>query len=216
MKPKKDSIKEKVQSQLDVLIDGNIDDTTEDKPQNLSQVELLDEGKIKIEGVTYHIVENYRDAVNTEGIAKRYNSILSKYDYIVGDWGYDQLRLKGFYQDSNNRAGFDKKISFLEDYLYEYCNFGCAYFVLEKEASDRKKTRNKRKRKRNKEPQESPVSENKSKKKPPKKTDKIEQKKEFVIKNTDKQKQANTKPKTKSVKKVDTPKTSFQIHKLED
>lgn len=216
MKPKKDFIKEKVQSQLNVLIDGNIDDTIEDKPQNLSQVELLDEGKIKIEAVTYQIVENYRDAVTVEGIAKRYNSILNKYDYIVGDWGYDQLRLKGFYQDSNNRAGFDKKISFLEDYLYEYCNFGCAYFVLEKETNDQKKIRNKRKRKRNKEPQGSPVLESKNNKKTSKKMDHIEQKKEFVIKNTDKQKQANTKQKMKPVKNIETPKTSFQIHNLED
>ncbi len=30
--------------------------------------------------------------------------MLDKYDYIVGDYGYDQLRLKGFYKDSNKKA----------------------------------------------------------------------------------------------------------------
>ena len=33
----------------------------------------------------------------------RYSDILDKYDYIVGDYGYDQLRLKGFYKDSNKK-----------------------------------------------------------------------------------------------------------------
>ena len=50
----------------------------------------------------------------------------------MGDWGYNQLRLKGFFDDKNQKASFDTKISTLQDYLYEYCNFGCAYFVLRK------------------------------------------------------------------------------------
>lgn len=61
---------------------------------------------------------------------ERYNEILDKYDYIVGDWGYDQLRLRGFYKDDRRGVSKDQLIGTLEDYLYEYCNFGCAYFVL--------------------------------------------------------------------------------------
>lgn len=58
--------------------------------------------------------------------------LLAKYDFLVGDWGYGQLRLKGFYDDQNQKATFDTKISTLEDYIYEYCNFGCPYFVLKR------------------------------------------------------------------------------------
>ena len=61
-----------------------------------------------------------------------YSVIFNKYDYIVGDWGYNQLRLKGFFEDQNNRSTYDTKISTLQEYLFEYCNFGCAYFVLRK------------------------------------------------------------------------------------
>ncbi|AYC29970.1 YutD family protein [Paenisporosarcina cavernae] len=80
----------------------------------------------------YDVLENYRDAVKEEAIAERYSDILRKYDYIVGDWGYGQLRLKGFYDDSNHKATYDTKFSTFQDYLYEYCNFGCAYFILKK------------------------------------------------------------------------------------
>ena len=47
----------------------------------------------------------------------------------------------------------DFKISRLEDYLLEYCNYGCAYFVLEnlqpKRASFDKKSRSKREQEQN-------------------------------------------------------------------
>ncbi|MQS77409.1 DUF1027 domain-containing protein, partial [Lactobacillus halodurans] len=39
---------------------------------------------------------------------------------------------KGFYEDGRKESTLDNRISHLEDYLLEYCNFGCAYFVLEK------------------------------------------------------------------------------------
>lgn len=84
------------------------------------------------EGYTYEIIENVRDGFQEEAFTARYSDILTKYDYIVGDWGYGQLRLKGFFDDKNQKSTFDTKISTIEDYLYEYCNFGCAYFIVQK------------------------------------------------------------------------------------
>jgi len=87
---------------------------------------------ITIEGYEYELINDYREAFEEEVFKERYSDILARYDYIVGDWGYNQLRLKGFFDDKNQKATFDTKISTLQDYLYEYCNFGCAYFVLRK------------------------------------------------------------------------------------
>ncbi|MEH7225853.1 YutD family protein [Bacillus sp. JJ1566] len=87
---------------------------------------------ISINNSTYELVEELKDGFNEEAFRARYSDILAKYDYIVGDWGYEQLRLKGFFDDKNQKASFDTKISTLSEYLYEYCNFGCAYFVLKK------------------------------------------------------------------------------------
>nr|WP_035532639.1 YutD family protein [Halobacillus kuroshimensis] len=87
---------------------------------------------IEISGKTFDILENHQEGFQQEEVEGRFSDILNKYDFIVGDWGYGQLRLKGFYDDQNSKATFDTKISTLEDYLYEYCNFGCAYFVLKR------------------------------------------------------------------------------------
>jgi uncharacterized protein YutD len=87
---------------------------------------------ININNMTYEIIEDEREGYNEEAFKARYSEILTKYDYIVGDWGYGQLRLRGFFDDSNQKATFDTKISTLTEYLYEYCNFGCPYFVMKK------------------------------------------------------------------------------------
>ncbi|MDP4085637.1 MAG: YutD family protein [Bacillota bacterium] len=87
---------------------------------------------ITVNSTGYEVVLDYRNAFNEEAFLGRFSEILSRYDYIVGDWGYDQLRLKGFFDDQNQKASFDTKISTVSEYLYEYCNFGCSYFILKK------------------------------------------------------------------------------------
>ena len=87
---------------------------------------------IVIQNATFDLVSDIKDGFNEEAFKARYSDILNKYDYIVGDWGYNQLRLKGFFDDQNQKATFDTKISTLDEYIYEYCNFGCAYFVLKR------------------------------------------------------------------------------------
>ncbi|QLK85592.1 YutD-like domain-containing protein [Staphylococcus sp. 17KM0847] len=89
---------------------------------------------IKVGNLYFELVTSYRDGFNEEDFVARYSEILDKYDYVVGDYGYDQLRLKGFYRDSYKKADFNKRFSTIQDYLLEYCNFGCAYFVVRRMA----------------------------------------------------------------------------------
>ena len=66
---------------------------------------------------------------------QRFSEVITKFDYI-GDWSNEQLRLRGFYKDDRTEEK-SEKISRLQDYLLEYCSYGCAYFVLENEAPKR-------------------------------------------------------------------------------
>lgn len=89
---------------------------------------------IHIQDSFYEIMQDVREGWNSDAFKERYSEVLTKYDYIVGDWGYNQLRLRGFYDDQNKKAkaAFDAKISTLDEYINEYCNFGCSYFVVKK------------------------------------------------------------------------------------
>lgn len=94
-----------------------------------STVVVLNDNEVIIDGRRYQLIENYHDGFQADKLRERFSPILTKFDYIVGDIGYDQLRLRGFYDDKREVQPA-QKISHLQDYLYEYCNFGCAYFVL--------------------------------------------------------------------------------------
>ncbi|GAF07993.1 YutD family protein [Paenibacillus pini] len=96
---------------------------------------------ILIGGKNYEVLKDYRDAWNPEAFRERYSEVLERYDYIIGDWGYSQLRLKGFYRDNHPKANKDTAISSMVDYINEYCNFGCAYFILQKSREPKDKDR---------------------------------------------------------------------------
>ena len=115
------------QEQLDEALANT--ETTEEK--KAERIVLGEDGVILIDQREYRLVENYRDAFDLVKMNERYSDILNRYDYIVGDIGFEQLRLKGFFGDHQHKMPMDTRIGALQDYLYEYCNFGCAYFVLE-------------------------------------------------------------------------------------
>lgn len=128
--------------------------------------------KVVSENIELDLLEDYKNAFDQTIFGQRFSQLMLKFDYIVGDWGNEQLRLRGFYTDDKNVKS-DLKISRLDDYLTEYCNFGCAYFVLANpnpqdlpaEEEDRPRRKRSRSRNRNRnQPRTEPIApkENKS------------------------------------------------------
>lgn len=88
---------------------------------------------LKSDAYQFTVLENHKDALDATRFGQRFSEIMLKYDYIVGDWSNDQLRLKGFYEDDRPNTRKTDRISRLSEYLREYCAFGCAYFILKNE-----------------------------------------------------------------------------------
>ena len=101
----------------------------------IAKIERTSPESLVINGQTFAVVDNYRDALDLETLADRYMDILDVYDFVVGDWSYEQLRLKGFFADDAKIGSLEQKIKHLPDYLLEYGSFGAAYFVLFHERS---------------------------------------------------------------------------------
>lgn len=134
--------------ELTAILEEIVEEPVEEqKTAKGTTFERVNETDILLSGRLYRVVVDYREAFDLEKAANRYSEVLSRYDFIVGDWGYDQLRLKGFFDTNNKRALPDQRIDTLEDYLYEYCNFGCAYFVLERVGHRKHKTNTKKTKK---------------------------------------------------------------------
>ena len=61
--------------------------------------------KIVIRDQEYKLIENYRDCFDLSLISEKLNDVdyFDTYDYILGDFAYDKLRLKGFYKKDNEK-----------------------------------------------------------------------------------------------------------------
>ena len=80
----------------------------------------------------YEILKNYREAYNLEEIQKRYTEYFEPFDYIVGDWAYGKLRLKGFYKENHKNSRDLNNYKYVDNYLKNNCAHDCRYFILEK------------------------------------------------------------------------------------
>lgn len=87
---------------------------------------------ITINDVIYEVIKNEKDAIDEEVLKEKITDYFEPFDYIVGDWAYGKVRLKGFNSKSNK--GFKKinDIDMVNEYIEKYCAYGCRYFIIKK------------------------------------------------------------------------------------
>lgn len=88
--------------------------------------------KVKVFDDEYDIIKDEEGCFDTEEFNNLVTDYFKPYDYILGDYSYGKLRLKGFYRDENKKSTPINKLSYLEEYIKNYCAFNCKYFLLEK------------------------------------------------------------------------------------
>lgn len=88
---------------------------------------------IKVNNQKYLVMKNEKDAIDLEVLNNKMTDYFNNFDYIVGDWAYGKLRLKGFNSKTNNNFKELNDIDKVEDYLKNYCAYQCRYFILAKE-----------------------------------------------------------------------------------
>lgn len=88
--------------------------------------------EITINEIKYHVIKDFKDGVDIEVLKEKITDYFESFDYIVGDWAYGKLRLKGFNSKSNPNFKPINDIDKVDDYLKNNCAFGCSYFILAK------------------------------------------------------------------------------------
>ena len=87
---------------------------------------------IEINNIKYNLLENYKDGFDLESVKEKYTYYFEPYDFIIGDWSYGKLRLKGFCNRINKMCNKINDIKFKDNYIKDLCSYECKYFVLEK------------------------------------------------------------------------------------
>ena len=88
--------------------------------------------KIVLDDNEYEIIKDYKNGYNKDELDEKYTDYFKDFDYIVGDWAYGKLRLKGFYDKKNKNCKDFNNIENLDKYLKENCAFDCSYFVAKR------------------------------------------------------------------------------------
>lgn len=82
--------------------------------------------------LNYDLIENYKNAFDVEVVREKMTDYFNDFDYVIGDWSYNKLRLKGFCKDKNKRKRPYNDFKEKDRYLKEDCATNAAYFILEK------------------------------------------------------------------------------------
>ena len=87
---------------------------------------------VSIGDFKFNIIEDNKSCFDKEEFESLFTDYFYDYDFIIGDYAYSKLRLKGFYKDNNKKAKEHNKISNKNNYIENYCAYQCKYFILEK------------------------------------------------------------------------------------
>lgn len=87
---------------------------------------------ITINDNNYELIKDEKGGYEEEAVKEKLTDYFDSFDYVVGDWAYGKLRLKGFNEKGNKNFKKINDFSGIDEYIEKYCAYGCRYFVLKK------------------------------------------------------------------------------------
>ncbi len=89
--------------------------------------------EIELNNTKYTVMINHKDAFEFDLVKEKMTEYFNDFDYVLGDYAYGKVRLKGFYNNKNKKVNDTNNFDNYEKYLEEYCAFGCKYFLLKRD-----------------------------------------------------------------------------------
>lgn len=87
--------------------------------------------KVQINCKDYILLEDDNNVFDIDEVSKLFTEYFEYFDYIIGDFSYSKLRLKGFCKKGNINYKEINDFSIKDKYLKEKCAYECKYFILE-------------------------------------------------------------------------------------
>ena len=78
----------------------------------------------------FELIENYKNAFELEDVQDKLTDYFDIYDYIIGDYAYNKLRLKGFCKKENKNCNEINTYEKKNEYINNFCAYDARYFIL--------------------------------------------------------------------------------------
>lgn len=80
-----------------------------------------------------YVLEKDDDKIfNYDDVKEKITDYFLPFDYIFGDLAYNKIRFKGFYKSDSKNVKDINDIKNLDNYIKNYCSYGCKWFLLKK------------------------------------------------------------------------------------
>ena len=87
---------------------------------------------MRINNINYELIKDEKNGFDKEIVEDHLTEYYENFDYVLGDWAYGKLRLKGFNNKTNKGFKPYNDFSKIEEYIKVKCAYGCKYFILKK------------------------------------------------------------------------------------
>lgn len=87
---------------------------------------------VEIDGIKYNVIKDYREALDIEDLKGKITDYYDSFEYILGDYAYGKVRLKGFNKKGSKNYKKINDYNLIDDYINKYCAYGCKYFILQR------------------------------------------------------------------------------------
>lgn len=119
---------------MEISANKNIKNSKTSNKEKKEEITIKNKNKkiIEIDKLKYKIIREKNDCFNIDEIKDLYTDYFEKYDYILGDYSYDKLRLKGFCDKENISFNSINDINKVDEYIENYCSYKANYFLIKK------------------------------------------------------------------------------------
>ena len=73
--------------------------------------------EVIIDSKTYEVIKNVKDALDVEDLEGKITDYYDNFDYILGDYAYGKVRLKGFNEKENKNFKPVNDINKVDEYI---------------------------------------------------------------------------------------------------